>query len=173
MLGCWHKLFSMQRFLDQRLATIFSKFLKKKNLKSFCRGIKCNEIEQVNPVLKANLLISLKFGLHESSATKYKRGKTATLEKYIRAIREWIGLLERKEMQWLTVIVFDEAGFEAFQFVAGDDCLRLNINIALKSARNWNWKARLLLFLKGSLNFSHPLSDAWILWSFYSVHFVG
>ena len=63
-------------------------------------------------------------------------------------------------MQWLTVIVFDEAGFEAFQFVAGDDCLRLNINIALKSARNWNWKARLLLFLKGSLNFSHPLSDA-------------
>ena len=57
-------------------------------MSDFCRGIKCNEIEQVNPVLKENLLISLKFGLHESSATKYKRGKTATLEKYIRAIRE-------------------------------------------------------------------------------------
>ena len=53
-------------------------------MSDFCRVIKCNEIEQVNPVLKANLLISLKFGLHESSATKYKRGKTATLEKYIR-----------------------------------------------------------------------------------------
>ena len=128
----------MQRFLDQRLATIFSKFLKKKNMKSFGLGVEYNEIEQVNPVLKANLLISLKFGLHESSATKYKRGKTATLEKYI---IEWIGLLERKEMQWLTVIVFDEAGFEAFQFVAGDDCLCLHINIALKSARNWKGKA--------------------------------
>ena len=110
---------------------------KKSKMSDFCRGIKCNEIE-VNPVLKENLLISLKFGLHESSATKYKRGKTATLEKYI---REWIGLLERKEMQWLTVIVFDEAGFEAFQFVAGDDCLCLHINIALKSARNWKGKA--------------------------------
>ena len=41
-------------------------------------------------------------------------------------------------MQGLTVIIFDEAGFEAFQFVARDDCLRLNINVALKSARNWN-----------------------------------
>ena len=37
----------------------------------------------------------------------------------------------------LTVIVFDEAGLETFQFIARDDCLGLNIYITLKSSRDW------------------------------------
>ena len=92
-----------------------------------------------------------------SSSTEEKRqfGYRAAARQSI----EWIGLLEVGKMQWLTVIVFDEAGFEAFQFVACDDCLCLNINVALKSARNWNRKLRIL---SGSLNFSRVLRTyAW------------
>ena len=45
----------------------------------------------------------------------------------------------------LTVIVFDEAGLETFQFIARDDCLGLNIYITLKSSRDWKKKKFTLL----------------------------
>ena len=42
------------------------------------------------------------------------------------------------EINLLTVIIFDEAGLEAFQLVARDDCLGLNIYVALETTGNCN-----------------------------------
>ena len=38
-----------------------------------------------------------------------------------------------RKWRLLTIIVFDKAGLETFQFIARDDCLGLNIYITLKS----------------------------------------